>query len=133
MSIQYLLDTNIISHIMQGRDVALLAKLQTLAVGDVAMSSVTFGELVYGIQRKGSPNRLVLALDQILLRIEVLPWTQEVAQCYGQLCASLESQGINLSDLDMMIAAHAIAERLSLVSRDKAFLQLHNELQVEIW
>ena len=133
MSIQYLLDTNIISHIMQGRDVALLAKLQTLAVGDVAMSSVTFGELVYGIQRKGSPSRLVLALDQILLRIEVLPWTQEVAQCYGQLCASLESQGINLSDLDMMIAAHAIAERLSLVSRDKAFLQLHNELQVEIW
>ncbi len=47
--------------------------------------------------------------------------------------ADLESKGINLSDLDMMIAAHAVAEKLTLVSRDKAFLQLRSELGIEIW
>ena len=133
MTIRYLLDTNIISHIMQGRDTELLAKLQTLAVGDAALSSVTLGELEYGIHRKGNPSRLVTALDQVLLRMDVLPWTKEVAKCYGKLCAEWESKGINLSDLDMMIAAHAVAEKLSLVSRDKAFLQLQDELGVEIW
>jgi tRNA(fMet)-specific endonuclease VapC len=132
-TICYLLDTNIVSHIMQGRDPALLAKLQTLAVGDVALSSVTLGELEYGIQRKGNPTRLVAALEQVLLRMDVLPWTKTVAQCYGKLCADLESKGINLSDLDMMIAAQAVAEKLILVSRDKAFLQLRGELAVEIW
>lgn len=133
MSIRYLLDTNIVSHIMQGRDPALLAKLQTMAVGDVALSSVTLGELEYGIHRRGNPSRLVAALEQVLLRMDVLPWTQATAQCYGKLCADLESKGINLSDLDMMIAAHAAAEKLNLVSRDKAFLQLRDELEVEIW
>ncbi|MDI9335092.1 MAG: type II toxin-antitoxin system VapC family toxin [Cytophagales bacterium] len=133
MSIRYLLDTNIISHIMQGRDAALLAKLQTLAVGDVALSSVSLGELTYGIHRKGNPSRLVAALEQVLLRMDVLPWTKAVALRYGKLCADLESKGINLSDLDMMIAAHALAEKLTLVSRDKAFLQLRDELGVEIW
>jgi tRNA(fMet)-specific endonuclease VapC len=133
MTVRYLLDTNIISHIMQGRDSALLAKLQTVSVGDVAISSVTLGELNYGIHRKGNPSRLVAALEQILLRMDVLPWTREVAQCYGKLCADLESKGISLSDLDMMIAAHAVAEKLTLVSRDKAFLKLQGELEVEIW
>jgi predicted nucleic acid-binding protein len=33
----------------------------------------------------------------------------------------------------MMIAAHAVAEKLTLVSRDKAFLKLQGELEVEIW
>jgi tRNA(fMet)-specific endonuclease VapC len=133
MNIRYLLDTNIVSHIMQGRDAALLAKLQTLAVGEVALSSVTLGELEYGIQRNGNPSRLVAALEQVLLRMDVLPWTKEVAKCYGKLCAELESKGVNLSDLDMMIAAQAVAEKLTLVSRDKAFLQLQDELIVEIW
>ncbi len=133
MRIHYLLDTNIISHIMQGRDAALLAKLQSLEVGEVALSSVTLGELEYGIHRKGSPSRLLAALEQVLLRMDVLPWTQKVASCYGKLCAELESKGINLSDLDMMIAAHAVTEKLILVSRDKAFLQLQKELAVEIW
>jgi tRNA(fMet)-specific endonuclease VapC len=133
MSIRYLLDTNIISHIMQGRDLALLAKLQTVGVGEVAISSVTLGELVYGIRKKGDPTRLVTALEQIRLRMDVLPWTSGVAERYGQLCADLEHQGINLSDLDMMIAAHAAAKKLTLVSRDKVFLHLRKDLAVEIW
>ncbi|NCN97742.1 MAG: type II toxin-antitoxin system VapC family toxin, partial [Rhodoferax sp.] len=47
-----------------------------------------------------------------------------VAACYGEFCASLEAQGINLSDFDMMIAAHAVALDATLVSRDKAFAQV---------
>ena len=41
-----------------------------------------------------------------------------------QVCAMLEAQGINLSDFDMMIAAHAVAVDATLVSRDKAFAQV---------
>ena len=40
-----MLDTNIVSHIMQGRDTALLEKLASVAVGDVVISSVTLAEL----------------------------------------------------------------------------------------
>ena len=124
MSQRYMLDTNVVSHIMQGRDAELLAHLTKVPVGQVVMSSVTLAELEYGLHRKGRPPRLRNALTQVLLRIDVLPWDEDVATCYGEFCVKLEAQGINLSDFDMMIAAHAVAVNAILVSRDKAFAQV---------
>ena len=137
MSQRYMLDTNVVSHIMQGRDAALLARLTKVPVGQAVMSSVTLAELEYGLHRKGQPVRLRNALTQVLLRVDVLPWNEEVATCYGEFCATLEAQGINLSDFDMMIAAHAIALDVTLVSRDKVFAQVptdaHQRLKLEVW
>ena len=134
MSQRYLLDTNVVSHIMQGRDAELLARLTQLPVGQVVLSSVTLAELEYGLHRKGQPLRLRNALAQVLLRMDVLPWDEAVATCYGEFCATLEAQGINLSDFDMMIAAHAVAVNATLVSRDKAFTQVPGQrLKLEIW
>jgi tRNA(fMet)-specific endonuclease VapC len=133
MSMRYMLDTNIVSHIMQGRDAALLARLAEVSVGDVVISSVTLGELEYGLHRKGQPPKLLNALKQVLLRIDVLPWDESVARCYGELCATLEARGINLSDLDMMIAAHASTADTILVSRDRAFGQIGDRVRVEVW
>lgn len=137
MSQRYMLDTNVVSHIMQGRDAALLARLTQLSVGQVVISSVTLAELECGLQRKGQPARLRNALTQVRLRIDVLPWDENAAVCYGELCATLEAQGINLSDFDMMIAAHAVTRDLTLISRDKAFAQvpasIQQRLRLEVW
>lgn len=119
---------------MQGRDHDLLNRLTNVAVGQVAMSSVTLGELEYGLHRRGQPTRLRNALTQVLLRIDVLPWDEQAAVCYGELCNNLESKGINLSDFDMMIAAHAASVKSTLVSRDKAFSRIPPDcLTLEIW
>ena len=134
MSERYLLDTNVVSHVMQGRDDDLLTRLTRLPVGQVVMSSITLAELEYGLHRKGQPVRLRNALTQVLLRMDVLPWDELVAIRYGELCSTLEAQGINLSDFDMMIAAHAVAVNATLVSRDKAFAQVSlTRLRLEIW
>ena len=137
MSQRYLLDTNVIRHIMQGRDAALLAQLTKIPVGQAVISSVTLAELEYGLHRKGEPLRLRNSLSEVLLRMDVLPWDQAAATCYGKLCATLEAQGINLSDFDMMIAAHAVAVDATLVSRDKAFAQVSTgaspALRLEVW
>ena len=133
MTQRYMLDTNVVSHIMQGRDAALLARLTQVPVGQAVISSVTLAELEYGLHRKGHPPRLKAAMTQVLLRMDVLPWDEAVARCYGAFCSNLEAQGINLSDLDMMIAAHAVATDATLVSRDKAFAQVPDGLRLEIW
>jgi tRNA(fMet)-specific endonuclease VapC len=137
MSQRYMLDTNVVSHIMQGRDAELLTRLTEVPVGQAVMSSVTLAELEYGLHRKGQPVRLRNALTQVLLRMDVLPWDEDVATCYGEFCATLEAQGINLSDFDMMIAAHAVALDVTLVSRDKAFTQVttgvNQRLRLEVW
>ena len=137
MSQRYMLDTNVVSHIMQGRDSVLLTRLTALPVGQVVMSSITLAELEYGLHRKGQPARLRNAMTQVLLRMDVLPWDEAVATCYGEMCATLETQGINLSDFDMMIAAHAVTVDATLVSRDKAFVQVSAgptyRLKLEVW
>ena len=134
MSQRYMLDTNVISHIMQGRDAQLLTRLTQVPVGQVVISSVTLAELEYGLHRRAQPVRLKNALTQVLLRMDVLPWDEQVATCYGEFCATLETQGINLSDFIMMIAAHAVAVNAILVSRDKAFAQVHvPSFRLEIW
>ena len=134
MTQRYLLDTNVISHIMQGRDAKLLAKLSKMPIGQAAISSVTLAEIEYGIQRRGSPTKLRNALSQVMLHMDILPWDASAATCYGELCSSLEAQGINLSDFDMMIAAHAVALKATLVSRDKAFAHLPKQrLKHEVW
>ena len=137
MSQRYMLDTNVVSHIMQGRDSVLLARLTALPVGQVVISSITLAELENGLHRKGQPARLRSAMTQVLLRMDVLPWDEAVATCYGEMCATLETQGINLSDFDMMIAAHAVTVDATLVSRDKAFAQVPAgptyRLKLEVW
>lgn len=137
MSQRYMLDTNVVSHIMQGRDEQLLHRLTKVPIGQAVMSSVTLAELEYGLHRKGQPVRLRNALTQVLLRMDVLPWDEDVATCYGAFCGTLEAQGINLSDFDMMIAAHALALDVTLVSRDKAFAQVpigvNKGLKLEVW
>ena len=134
MTQRYLLDTNVVSHIMQGRDAKLLAKLSKLPMGQAAISSVTLAEIEYGIQRRGSPTKLRNALSQVMLHMDVLPWDAAAATCYGELCSSLETQGINLSDFDMMIAAHAVTLKITLVSQDKAFMNVPKSiLKLEIW
>ena len=128
------MDTNVISHIMQGRDVKLLAKLSKLPIGQAVISSVTLAEIEYGIQRRGSPTKLRNALTQVMLHMDVLPWDASAATCYGELCSSLETLGINLSDFDMMIASHAVALKATLVSRDKAFAHIPKQrLKLEVW
>ena len=133
MTQRYMLDTNMVSHIMQGRDAALLARLTQVPVGQVVISSVTLAELEYGLHRKGQPARLKAAMTQVLLRMDVLAWDEVVARCYGAFCSSLEARGISLSDSDMMIAAHAVAVDAILVSRDKAFAQVPEPLRLEAW
>ena len=134
MTQRYLLDTNVISHIMKGRDAKLLAKLSKLPMGQAAISSVTLAEIEYGIERRGQPMALRNALTQVLLHMDVLPWDAAAASCYGEMCSSLETQGINLSDFDMMITAHAVALKATLVSLDKAFAHIPKQrLKLEVW
>jgi tRNA(fMet)-specific endonuclease VapC len=101
------------------------------------MRTDPLAELEYGSHRKGRRVCLRNALTQVLLRIDVVTWDEDVATGYGEFCATLEAQGINLSDFDMMIAAHAVAANAILVSRDKAFAQVpvgeNQKLRLEIW
>jgi len=128
---RYLLDTNAVSHLLRG-NTEIRKRLISVPVGLICISAVTEGELRYGLARRPEATRLHAAVHELLLRVEALPWDGPAASCYGGLRAELERIGRTLGPLDMMIAAHVIAENGVLVSNDQAFSQVPG-LRVEDW
>lgn len=129
----YLLDTNIASHIIKGDIPAVITRLTQVPMHSVAVSVVTQAELLYGVAKRGHPAGLSTRVREFLVRVEVLPWTPDVAQVYGDLRAACEAAGVPLAPMDMMIAAHAKAVNATLVTRDRAFSRVPQGLQLEDW
>lgn len=128
-----LLDTNIVSHVIRGDRPEILRRLVDLPMEDIAISSVTEGELAYGLAKRGHPPTLSRRVEQFLLRVDVLPWDSDVARAYGHLRAACEAAGVGLAALDTMIAAHAISRDAVLVTRDRAFARVPAPLKSEDW
>lgn len=129
----WMLDTNIASHVIKGDRPEIIDRLVSLPMADIVISSVTEGELLYGLARRGYPKALSERVRQFLLRVDTLPWDHDVTQAYGDLRAACEARGITLAPLDMMIAAHAVAADATLVTRDKAFARVSAPLKTDDW
>jgi len=129
----YLLDTNIASHIIKGDIPLVRERLAKVPLHEVAVSVVTQAELLYGLAKRGHPQGLSTRVREFLIRVDILPWTQDVASIYGDLRASCEASGVTLAPMDMMIAAHAKAAGAVLVTRDRAFGFIPNGLTVQDW
>ena len=116
-----MLDTNIASDMIKGSASQTRVRLAKLPLNSVVISVVTQAELLYGLARKGRPKPLAQLIREFLSRVDVLVWDSAAAEHYGDLRAACAALGITLSALDMMIAAHAVAAKATLVTRDKAF------------
>ncbi len=128
---RYMLDTNIVSHLLRShpRVTRRLVKTQMSAV---CISSITKGELLFGLAKRQNAKSLHTLVSEFLNRIEVLPWDSVTAEQYGPVRAEMERKGKLLGPLDMLIAAHALAVKVTLVSSDKTFRQVAG-LRIEDW
>ena len=129
-----MLDTNMTSYIIKGSPPEVRRRLTMLPMDNIVVSAVTQAELFYGLARKNHPAALTKLVREFLFRVKILPWDNDAASAYGDLRAVCTTSGITLGSLDMMIAAHAVAARATLVTHDKAFsLVPGNILAAEDW
>lgn len=127
----WMLDTNAVSDLIRIHAI-LSRRVKSVPMSQLAISTITEAELLYGLAKRPNAKTLHIAVHELLLRVNVLPWTHEAAQRYGVLRATLEERGKSLSALDCLIAAHALSFGATLITRDKAFRQVPN-LRVEDW
>jgi tRNA(fMet)-specific endonuclease VapC len=101
-------------------------------MSELVISAITEGELLFGLAKKPDAKSLSMVVHEFLIRIDVLPWDSAVAECYGTLRADMQRKGRALGNLDMLIAAHALALGLVLITNDRAFTQVEG-LTIEDW
>ncbi len=130
---RYMLDTNICIYAIKHKPEKVFQKLQEVEPEDVYVSSVTYADLVHGVEKSAAVEKNRLALSMLLANIEILDFDVDAADCYGKIRADLEKKGTPIGPLDMMIAGHAQSRGYTVVTNNvKEFSRVSN-LKIENW
>ncbi len=130
--VRYLLDTNTASYAIKGNVARVRERLLTVPMADIGISVITEAELRFGVARLPAAIRLKGLVEEFLLRVEVLPWNSAAAHQYAAIRPGLERSGRPMGNMDMLIAAHALAVEVVLVTHDRVFRRVKG-LKVEDW
>jgi tRNA(fMet)-specific endonuclease VapC len=131
---KYLLDTNICIYIINDKPIKILRKFERYPSHEFGISSITQAELQYGVAKSKSKKTNQFALDEFLLPLTILPfYGEKLVACYGEIRVLLESKGMTIGPLDMLIAAHALSQDLTIISNNiKEFSRVPN-LKCDNW
>lgn len=129
----YMLDTNMASYIIKGEPVAARERLIKIPMSRICISAITQAELLRGVARKPEARHLPMAVNEFLLRVDILPWDSEAAQTYARLRTVCEREGISVGTMDMLIAAHSVAVDAVLVTHDRIFSRIAHHMAIEDW
>jgi tRNA(fMet)-specific endonuclease VapC len=132
LSIQFLLDTNILSDLVRAPQGKVRRRIVDVGDEAVATSIIVAGELRYGAAKKGS-IALSARIEALLGVIVVLPLEPPADAAYGELRASLEKSGRLIGQNDLLIASHALTLGLTLVTDNVREFRRIPDLDVENW
>jgi tRNA(fMet)-specific endonuclease VapC len=130
--VKYLLDTNVLIECLR-RNRAMIDVVMTKGKDhDLAISTVTFGELMVGMQKNDTPRRRA-ALQKVLAPIRVLPFDEPAAAQFARVKSALEKTGSVIGPYDMQIAGHAISVGRPLVTHNSEEFSRIEGLEWEDW
>ncbi len=129
---EYMLDTNICIYVTKGRARQLSEHFEARA-NAICVSAITLAELWYGVENSSRREANAVTLMEFIERVGVVHFSPEAAKRYGGIRATLKRAGTPVGFHDMMIAAHALAENLTLVTNNRREFDRIPGLRVENW
>lgn len=130
--LKYMLDTNICIFTIKNRPEEVREAFKRHS-GQLSISTVTLMELIYGAEKSANPERNLADVEGFAARLEVLPYDTQAAAHSGQLRAELARIGKPIGPYDQMIAGHARAQGLILVTNNLREFDRVPGLRVEDW
>jgi tRNA(fMet)-specific endonuclease VapC len=129
----YMLDTNMCIYIIKKRPTGLLEKFNSIPQNRLCISVVTYAELQYGIERSSSKKMNQTIIDDFVSHLAVLPWDMDAARQYGKIRSNLEKEGTPIGNMDLLIAAHALSQKCTIVSNNLREFKRVKNLKYENW
>lgn len=130
---KYMLDTNICIYAIKRKPKQVFLKLQEHEPEEICISSVTYAELVHGVEKSKAIEKNRLALALLLANIEIMNFDSLAAESYGKVRADLEKNGTPIGPLDMMIAGHAKSLGYTIVTNNTKEFNKVKGLKLENW
>jgi tRNA(fMet)-specific endonuclease VapC len=130
---RYLLDTNACVDYLNGRFPSVTERIQRSSPQDLCISSIVVAELRYGADHSSSRYRNHRRLDMLTAEIACVDFDLQAASTYGKVRADLEAKGSPIGPNDMLIAAHALALGVVLVTDNRREFERVEGLEIESW
>ena len=127
----FMLDTDISSYVIRRRPASVAERFERHTTS-LCVSVITAAELRFGAEKAGR-QELTELVEGYLGRLAVLDWTNAVTFHYARTRTALERAGNPIGNLDLMIAAHALAEGATLVTNNLRHFAAVPGLRVEEW
>lgn len=128
---KYMLDTDIFSFLVDGRHPE-VRRAVVRHQKSVSISVLTYAEALFGARKKNS-QRLESLVEMFREMFPVVQWTDAAADVYADIRRELESSGKPIGDMDMLIAATAIAGGFVLVTNNTRHFSRIKGLSLENW
>lgn len=132
MALRYLLDTNIVSDLLRRPFGPAARRIAEVGEGAICTSIIVAAELRYGVEKSGS-RQISERLELILSAFEIMPLESPADRHYGELRHHLARQGTPIGPNDLLIAAHALAADLTLVTANTREFERVPLLRIENW
>ena len=130
---RYMLDTNICIYTIKHKPPEVIQRFLSHDTSELCISSITYAELMHGVEKSMAAERNRIAITMFLSPISVLNFDTYAAEEYGKIRADLERRGTPIGPMDILIAAHAKAEDLILVTNNTREFERVEDLEVEDW
>ena len=132
MARQYLLDTNILSHLVRQPQGPVADHIAEVGEDNVLTSVIVACELRYGAAKRAS-RRLTRQVEAVLGAMTIRPLESDVERIYASIRVALEKKGTPIGAHDMLIAAHARALDAVCVTDNLSKFKRVPALRVENW
>jgi tRNA(fMet)-specific endonuclease VapC len=128
-----MLDTDICIYIIKRKPASVLKRLESLQPGQLAMSAITFAELMNGAKKSQHVEANLARLNALGELLDIRPFDKQAAVFYGDVRSSLEKRGEKIGGNDLLIAAHALSLGWTLVTNNEREFNRIEGLKVENW
>jgi tRNA(fMet)-specific endonuclease VapC len=133
MSLEVLLDTDVLSDVMRRREPALgRARAYLAGHPHFTFSILTRFEILRGLKARQATTQLA-AFDAFCMASRVLPLTDAIVVRAAEIYADLYHRGALIGDADILIAATASVHDFVVVTNNQDHFRRVPGLRVETW